>query len=416
MMIADPKRSNLYQNFKSNLKGTVGGNANGNRHYWISDFNAHRRSGYMVGLKIASNRTKVPETVNGENLLGKYQGVGSMTLLVDGDEYYNIFPVWDWGLYPGTTTRHRTPDSINGPGTTAFAGGASDGTYGAVAYDMSWDGVTGKKAWFFFDDEFVALGNSIESTAEEEICTTLNQCHRDGNASVEYGFESGSTLSEGTHVLSNPKWVYHDKVGYVFPQANPVTVKLADQSGSWNLISSTLPTDSITKPVFSLYLNHGIKPTGASYQYIVMPDSTPAKIQAFAASNQVRVVTNTSAVQAVYHNGLSRGGIVFYEAGSVVLRPGFTVTADAPCILLVDAAVSNNVILTACNPKNEALVVAVDTVIDGNADQTVLVLPDGEFAGSSVTRPLGFDPGTPPSGAVVPSPATEFVLREPAPQ
>jgi chondroitin AC lyase len=393
MMIVDPARADAYKNFRLNLEGKLRGNANGNRHYWISDLNVHRRSGYMVGLKIASLRTKIPESVNGENLHGFYQGVGAMTLLVHGNEYHDIFPVWDWGLYPGTTTRHLTPDEPGSRrGKTAFAGGASDGTYGAVGYDMNWDEVSGKKAWFFFDDEFVALGADIASGAAEEICTTLNQCHRNGPVFVEYGSGAGATANEGMAALENPKWVYHDRVGYIFPDKGAVTLKMADQTGSWRRISSRLADDLLTKAVFSLYLNHGVKPSGASYQYIVMPDSTPSGIQAFVASDPISIVRNTVSIQAVYHKALKRGGAVFYQEGSVVLRPGLSVTVDSPCILLLDESDAQAIKLTASNPKNEALVLTVETVIDGTERRTVLVLPEGEYAGSSVTQTIGVIP------------------------
>jgi len=390
MMIADPGRAALYQNFKSNVEGTLGGNANGNRHYWLSDFNVHRRSGYMAGLKIASLRTKIPESVNGENKHGFYQGVGSMTLLVDGDEYFDIYPVWDWGLYPGTTTRHRTPDEPgNRTGLTGFAGGASDETYGAVGYDMSWDGVTGKKAWFFFDEEFVALGNSLSSSAAEDICTTLNQCNRDGNVLVEYGAGSGSVNGDGTHTLTNPKWVYHDKVGYIFPLNGSATLKLTEQSGSWYEINNNYSSDTVSNDVFSLYLNHGVAPSGGSYEYIVMPDSTPSEVQASVAADEIDIVQNTSSIQAVYHNGLSRGEIVFYQAGSVTIRPGFTVAVDQPCILLINESDPFDIEITASNPKNTVLSLMVDTLIDGDAATTIFHFTGAMYVGSSFTQQPG---------------------------
>jgi len=44
------------------------------------------------------------------------------------------------------------------PGATAFAGGVSDSLYGASAFELNFDSVTAKKAWFFFDKEVVCLG------------------------------------------------------------------------------------------------------------------------------------------------------------------------------------------------------------------------------------------------------------------
>jgi chondroitin AC lyase len=160
MKAADPSRAAEYDRFLASLQPGGPGSVSGNRHFWIGEYHSHRREGYFIGLKIASSRTDIPESLPPENIHGFYQGVGAMNLAVDGNEYYNIAPQWDWALIPGTTAPHKNPapDPGNRKSVNTFAGGASDSTYGVVGYDMIWDGVTGRKSWFFFDDQFVALG------------------------------------------------------------------------------------------------------------------------------------------------------------------------------------------------------------------------------------------------------------------
>jgi len=73
------------------------------------------------------------------------------------------------------------------PGATAFAGGVSDSLYGASAYELNFDSVTAKKAWFFFDKEVVCLGAGIRSKAKETVTTTVNQCWLNGSIAIPSG-------------------------------------------------------------------------------------------------------------------------------------------------------------------------------------------------------------------------------------
>lgn len=379
----DPENSAAYEDFIKHLKSGAPG-VTGNRHYWLSDYQSHRRDTYHVGVKIASTRTKVPESVNGENVHGFYLGVGSMFMAVHGDEVYNIMPVWDWARIPGTTTMYKTDPSAPGnrKGENIFAGGASDGTYGVMGYDLNWDKVTGKKAWFMFDEEIVALGNSITSDASEPINTTVNQTFQKGETKVEYGSGLGDVQANGIVTLTNPKWILHNNLGYLFPHKRTVKLKLSAESGSWSKIFLGGAKSTITKDLFTLYFDHGKKPSGKSYEYVIVPNAQSVKMQRLVGDNPISIVANTERKQAVYHKGLQRGGIVFYNSGSVTLREGMTVRVNAPCILLVGP---NSI--SASNPKNQALKLEVVLSISGQKEQVkIFNLPGGDLAGSSVSK------------------------------
>ncbi len=358
----------------ANIKDGAPNPAIGDKHFWLSDYHSHRRADYFIGLKIASTRTKIPESLFSDNPNGFYEGVGGMYLSVDGPEYYKIYSSWDWALIPGTTTQHRNPvpEPGNRKGLTTFVGGASDGNYGVVGYDLNWDGVTGKKAWFFFDDEFLALGNNIASSLTNSINTTINQTAKNGDIRVEYGSGTGTVVGISPTTLTNPKWVQHGKFGYVFPQNETV-----------QLNSSTVNSNNI----FALYFNHGVAPKNASYQYIVMPNATTGSVQALSVKNPIATAMNTSAVQAAYHSALKIGGVVFYQADSVVLRPGLTIAVDKPCILLVKET-AGQLLVTASNPVNQGLALNV-TINWGTGNKNLAFnLPSGEMAGSSVTMSM----------------------------
>ena len=155
----------------------------GNRAFFDSDAMVQQRAGYYASVKVTSTRTSDPESGNSQGLKNLYLGDGVNQIMVTGNEYLGIQPVWNWYRLPGTTVeqdgRSLKPASDWGVvhGTTAYAGGVSDGKYGAEAFNYSRFDVSAKKSWFFFDNEEVALGAGINSNnASFEVDTTLNQC------------------------------------------------------------------------------------------------------------------------------------------------------------------------------------------------------------------------------------------------
>ncbi|MGH7995829.1 MAG: polysaccharide lyase family 8 super-sandwich domain-containing protein, partial [Opitutaceae bacterium] len=78
----------------------------GNRYYWRSDFMVHRPGSWYASIKMYSPRVLRTETwVNAEDLKGYHLSDGATFLMIRGDEYDNIQPVWDWRKLPGVTFR-----------------------------------------------------------------------------------------------------------------------------------------------------------------------------------------------------------------------------------------------------------------------------------------------------------------------
>jgi chondroitin AC lyase len=112
----------------------------------------------------------------------------------------------------------------------------SDGIYGTAAMKVDVDtpaSIHAHKAWFFFDDEMVALGAGISSTSSAAVNTTLNQCLRHGDVIAD-----GQTVPPGRRTLQHLSWVLHDGVGYVFPQKPTASISTGTRNGSWAEINS----------------------------------------------------------------------------------------------------------------------------------------------------------------------------------
>ena len=159
------------------------------------------------------------------------------------------------------------------------------------------------------------------------------------------------------------------------------------RTGSWFSINNLYSDDDVTHDVFTLWLDHGIRPGGASYSYIVAPGVPADEAAVYAAKPPVTTVANTSSIQAVLHTGLNIIGAVFYEPGSVEAA-GTTFTVDKPCILLARIT-DRSAEVTLSNPENKALSVNVAILSRGKAAQTERFdLPGGMKAGSGVTRTI----------------------------
>jgi hypothetical protein len=326
---------------------------------------------------------KATESSGGENLLGYYLGDGAVNILQQGDEYYDIFPAWDWNKVPGTTTAQgglKTIADIKLKGNTDFVGGVTDGSYGLNAFDYSKDDVSAKKAWFMFDEGVLSLGAGINSTTDMNIYTSINQCNLKGSVVVS---SNGTieTIPTGRRTVTSVDWVLHNGVGYIFPNKDDLDVKNQSTIGKWSTISTPQSTANVTKNIFMLGMDHGITPDNANYEYMTLMNTTQTGIQSFISNNPITILQNTQNVQAVWHNGIKMLQAAFWNQGSITAPNGMIITVDKPCLLLFQE-IGDNYKVHLSNPLNQQIDVNVD--IDGNIQNNIRFrLPSGEYAGSS---------------------------------
>ena len=311
------------------------------RHYWRSDYTVHQRSAYTMDVRTASTRTYRCENGNGENLKGYFMTEGGTWIAQTGKEYEEIFPVWDWAHLPGTTVPAVTtipqPAQWGQYGQSTFTEGVSDGLYGAMTYRMNNTeysiNTQANKSWFFFDNEVVCMGAGIQSANTKEVHTTVNQCLLTGEVTAETLDGTPSTLEQGEHKTTSITWLNHDKISYYFPEGGKLGVRNASQSGTWKSISTAISdATTVKKDVFKMWLSHGIKPTGGSYVYCIVPNT-----ESIAKAKQTidsLVMVNTDSVQAVYNHTLQMVQAVFYKPATLTFD-SIEVKATAPCALML---------------------------------------------------------------------------------
>ena len=353
------------------------------KQFYCADYTQHLRKEYSFNIRTVSTRTKRTETGNGENLYGQFLADGATNIQRTGSEYYNIMPIWEWDKIPGITCRDfldNLPATIEWgeKGSTDFVGGVSDGKYGCTVYDMNYNKVSGKKAWFLFDKEIVCLGAGINSFEKENITTTLNQCWLKGEAIIG---DKKSPVIENEK-LSNPSWVWHDRIGYYFLQNTKAEVSTAMQKGNWKYINKGYSDASIEGKVFKLFIDHGQKPIDETYAYCVLPNVSLKKMNSKITDN-ISVVVNNKEVQAVTNKSLQMIQACFYQPQTLVYGQ-MKVTVNKPCLVLIKNIDKEQSEIWVSDPTQSQTEIVISVQTKHKIASKKITLPDVENKGKSV--------------------------------
>jgi chondroitin AC lyase len=386
----------------------------GNRMFRQSDVMIHRRPEYMFSLRMISERTVRPETSASENKKGYYLGDGFTTVMLDGSEYgarvgEEIFPCWDWELLPGTTTDHTgdvpfAPVNVPFPSDTVlesvgqsdFVGGVSNGVYGTAVMDYKRHNVdvSAKKSWFFFDDYIVALGADINYSSQSagNVRSSVNQIKLKGD--VVYSQSGMVKKLSRPQRIENSKidWVHHRNTGYIVAANDSVSLYAENRSGKWSDIGGN--SGEASSDIFTLVVEHGERPQGASYEYVIVPGISGTQMRTFYGAAPFEVIENSPSVQAVFDKNAGVFQAVFYAPGSLEMREDIRIRTDKPIAIMIYSE-DGKVNLRAADPSQKLTECRLDIKLNpvcfgdrlNQRDiQAVvdIVFPEGLYAGSSV--------------------------------
>ncbi len=363
----------------------------GNRHFWRSDYMAHHRPTWFASVRMHSDRLlNTDGYINGENKQSHHLADGVTMLYLTGREYADIFPLWDWHRLPGITAPQGTkliPNQVCFKGGTSFVGGVSNGTYGLAAMHVSRSGLDARKAWFFYDDEYLCLGSGITSASGNPINTTIEQCLARGETTTGRFSPAGKPQTQ---------WLRHGNTAYILPADALIKTAVERRKANWNTIGASSAIEE--QAIFSLWLDHSADCKDAHYQYIVVP-SMPDDTGLDAIQSRIHILANTPAIQAAWHDQLKLLGIVFAKPGQVKTPAGWSISAYQPCLLLLQHH-SDRIELSVSDPEGGQPHIDVETnlpVIPNDKDilgvdatmfRIRIPLPTGLDAGRTVTRSL----------------------------
>jgi len=391
------------------MMGVTPENTVANKMFWHTDFMTHIRPNYYTSVRGTSTRTVGNESLKGTGKLSYHMGDGVNMVLHHGDEYKTILPVWDWRRLPGTTIEQRigslplVEGGTGGTGGNSYAGGVSDGKYGAYGFIFNEGSqnanVDAYKAHFFFDDEFVALGAGVSAlNAGNPVVTTVNQTLYKNNFTV------GGTVTQQTHfsgsvALAKDDWVHHYDIGYLMlDHYGSTSASVAWQSGRLSDHTDGLINDFLSESVFSLGIDHGQGFSNKTYGYVVVPGVSVSDMSDYAANSPIQVLSNTTTVQAVHHDDLDITSALFYQPGSLTMADGSILTSDKAVAVLVKKA-GAYVMVSAASPQYSSMTakITLEGELTGdnvsyNADSDVSTitfsLASGNDKGRTVTHAL----------------------------
>lgn len=389
MMVVDPDHRKNYLNFIDiNYNDHAGIHEPlGTRHYWNSDMTVHRSPKCYVTIKMSSDRIQATESGNGENLLGYHVGDGTTFIEVDGNEYEEIFPYWDWKKLPGVTSAEndRPLPKISWIGYRNhgdFTGGVTDGRNGITTFRLNRDSIRGNKSWFYLDDMLVCLGSGLhDEIAGEQLYTTINQTNLSGEVSyftdAEHQLKKESSLTD-----KSLKWVYHHKVGYYFLQADSVQLMAKNQTGNWRkLYDADTHHEDVKGDVFTLGVKHHLNKSDDTYAYAILPAVSIEQLRNFKPDFEI--VKNDAEAQVIARKNKTALWLAVYRPLKLSV-PGYPqVNIGQPGLYLLEKSAGEWKIF-ASDPTQKLQQAGI--TINGKHHQ--LKLPQGDSAGSTVNEAL----------------------------
>lgn len=389
--------------------------------FWQSEHFVFQRPNFYTTVRMFSARNQnMEQPYNGPGKPTHHRADGTNYLVLKGDEYFNIWAVYDWQKISGATIQQKKslppPSEIQKEGLSNFVGAVTDGLYGAVAFDFisPHDLLEAKKAWFFFDEEYVCLGAGIRPKKSLPVITTINQVLLKSEVRI-FQDNQEKILPSGKGRYDRVKWAYQDKIGYVFPKPANIHISNQTEQGRWSDITDqkNISKELVQADVFSIYFNHSDKVVPSapgtqvtadpadSYQYIVVPDITPEKLQQTASNNRnIIILSNTPELQGVLHTKLEMVQLAFYKAGRIEIAPGKVFRMDSQGMALIKMKGNKVQAVTVSDPSRylSRLLLTLPGLFnkkgrdftcipDASNNQTMLIvdLPAGVYAGKSVT-------------------------------
>jgi hypothetical protein len=388
------ERENELQRFKSTLENEgFQDPLSLSKAFWNIDYLIQRRPGYFISAKMISKRSRGLER-GFEKRSNYYLGDGAMFVRTNADDYYGIEHFYNWHAIPGTTAEQRKDDlppyaqsAYGGAnGTNNFAGVVSNGSigFGAFKYERNhqsrsdlYSTVNANKGYFFFEDEVLALGNTINRVRpgdNADIITTLDQKEwrediiwgEAGKSGTETIPVSGNNVVKQINDAQSAIWFYHNKVGYIVVPKNGNKVNIEVRAETRN---ARWTSQTGTKKIFHLAINHGTNVTDDSYTYYVLPNTNIQKLKEFVSADlqNTSVIKNEAGQMVVYHHILNIVQAVFYEPGELNFknRTGETIhlSVDRPSLVMMEDK-GDSLRFTVTDPNHSTRNLTINTQVN----------------------------------------------------
>lgn len=301
----------------------------GNFSYNSMDRVIHRTEKFVMALSMHSSRIRTYEDMLGENRKGFHTGDG-MTYVYNGDqkEYNdNYWATVDPYKLSGITVDTKRLADGEGYFRTAenwVSCMSFKGKYGIAGMQLNKQGIDeeteqvvdsmdmdlkAKKSYFMLDKEVVALGADIQSSKGRKVETIIdtrklrseltNKVIVDGTQWTDK-YEPVTHLASSIYIEGNEK---DTSMGYYFPGKQEVELDCYKRKASWYEVNNNCSKDIIEQDYITLSVNHTEMPSGETYAYILVPNTTPDQLEDYAKKQEIEILENSDSIQAIkYQN------------------------------------------------------------------------------------------------------------------
>lgn len=347
-----------------------------------------------------SSRTVNSECVNIQNPFGFHLSDGAIYNYLNGDEYVDVFGAWDWELIPGTTVDFGgTPLVCKGSktkGKRSFVGGATDGNTGIAVMDYvnpKNGNLEFKKTIFFFPSGYaIQIGPLDSKNKTAPLVTVLDNRKRNGDIYVSGKLKN----TETTYTIPKTNSIWHDKIGYYFPNAETLYVDSRQKTADWSAIG--ISTGNEKQQLWTSYIKHPVSNTsGLLTQYVVQPNIKQSTFTANVKSNKVPIAlafkASSPLVNAAYSAEDKSIALAFWTAGSYKTPwRSTTVKTDQPCVVLIRQTASKTYRVTLADPSQSSTLTSIklNIKIGSVSKSATFKLPSDVLAGKNIVKTLTF--------------------------
>ena len=214
--------------------------------HWFpkSAYGVYRADGWMASVKCETKSIRGTEVVNEDNRLGAHLADGALFSSVTGDEYRDIFPLWNWRHIPGTTS--YDVESVDWKSRNRAEAAERDGD--TVRFRLDRAGLTAETTWRFSPQGVEVEVTDITATNGLPVVTTVEQSLARPNAAWR---------REGDGIVA-----VNGAIRYFVP-SNAV-VRIEARTGSWRRHMGAAANEEARGRVFEITIPHGVDPSGAS--------------------------------------------------------------------------------------------------------------------------------------------------------
>lgn len=321
-----------------------------------------RRAQWMASVKGWSRYILNYESSGTSNEPGWNQSSGGLQIITQQGRLaagFDLEKGWDWNRYPGTTSVFSDHAALVAKDhryftDEGFVGGLSlneeNGLFAMSLHDNLYGlDLSAKKSFFFFGDIIVCLGSDIsETSGSGAVETTLFQGILPSPSDAIYdNSPSPVTSIPYTHDYSGAGAVWLMDAfgnGYYIVDRNSLKIRRQfQQSPKPNGIGLGSGNAALA------WIDHGVSPSAAQYEYAVKVQTTISQIEDFTADPTYNVMRKDALAHVVEDSLTSTIGYAIFDA-SAQFEYGYIEAVSNPCLVMIEQVAPNRLRMSIADP------------------------------------------------------------------